>query len=878
MKPRYREAAWLLFLFLLAWAPRALALDAYVSPDERKWLARAANFAYALSHGDFAQTFQREHPGVTVMWAGTLGLLSEYPAYPQEAPGYFTWEQENLEAWLKTNTDHTPLDLLAAGRRWIAFGVALTLWLSIFPLHRLIGRNAAHLAFIFMALDPFGVAMSRQLHPDGFVASFIFLAFVYFLAWLYTGLRWRDLAVSGVVMGLAWLTKTPAALLVPIGGVLVAAQTWRAWRRRHHTLPYDPYGPDREEWEKGSGGEGGNTPARFVSPSLPLPLSQRTLIQLTSGYVLWGVIAVATFFLFWPAMWGDPLGSLARMATEMEAYVEGHVNPNFFWGQPTGDPGIFFYPVAIFFRITPGVLIGLITAAVFYFRRDWTFADLRTRRTVRALTFFVVVFVVAMTVPAKKFDRYVLPIFLALDVLAALGWLAISQLPWRPDAPAWLRRLRVISPTVALLTLAFVLHGLFTALTYPYYLTYYNPLAGGSRTAPAALFVGWGEGLDAAARWLNDQPGSENFRVAAWYADGPFSYFSDSQAVPMGYNSPLSWLDTDYAVTYVNQWQRQLPSPEAVAWFESQPPAYEVNKDGLTLARVYDLRDTLLPPFIDLNTAPAADFGGALRLIGVELPQAQMAPGEEQLVTFYLQALAPMATNYNALVRLIAPDGSEVWRADGWPWGAPTSAWPVREVRPDGHTLAIPADAAPGLYQLVLAFYDPATLDPLPATPVRGGDPLPAGEQKVALIQVGAPADAAVTPFAAPYRFGDVAQLSGAALPATATPGAPVTLQLQWDALATPAADYTLFVHVVDAAGTLVAQQDQPPLGGFAPTHTWQPGQRIADAVTLSLPPDLAPGNYTVRAGLYTGDARLPVSQEGAVVGDFAVVGEMVVP
>ena len=137
---------------------------------------------------------------------------------------------------------------------------------------------------------------------------------------------------------------------------------------------------------------------------------------------------------------------------------------------------------------------------------------------------------------------------------------------------------------------------------------------------------------------------------------------------------------------------------------------------------------------------------------------------------------------------------------------------------------------------------------------------------------------AAVTPFAAPYVFGDVAQLSGAALPATATAGAPVTLQFQWDVLATPAADYTLFVHVVDAAGTLIAQQDQPPLGGFAPTHTWQPGQHIADTVTLTLPPDLAPGSYTVRAGLYAGDARLPVSQGGAVVGDFAVVGEIVVP
>ncbi|HAJ35794.1 MAG TPA: hypothetical protein DCL15_08885, partial [Chloroflexi bacterium] len=500
------------------------------------------------------------------------------------------------------------------------------------------------------------------------------------------------------------------------------------------------------------------------------------------------------------------------------------------------------------------------------------------RRTVRALTFFVVFFVVAMTVPAKKFDRYVLPIFLALDVLAALGWLSLSLLPWRLDAPAWLHRLRAVSPTAALLTLAFVLHGIFTALTYPYYLTYYNPLAGGSRTAPNVLFVGWGEGLDAAARWLNAQPGSENFRVAAWYADGPFSYFSDSQAVPMGYSSPLSWLDTDYAVTYINQWQRQLPSPAAVAWFEAQTPAFEVRKDGLTLARVYDLRDTLLPPFIDLNTAPAADFGAAVRLIGVDLPQATLAPGAEQLVTFYLQALAPMSTNYNALVRLVAPDGAELWRADGWPWGAPTSAWPVREVRPDGYTLTIPVDAMPGLYQLLLAFYDPATLTPLPATPVRGGEPLPAGEQKVALIQVGAPPDAAVTPLAAPFTFGDVAQLSGAALPETATPGAPVTLQLQWDALATPATDYTIFVHLVDAAGALAAQQDQPPLGGFAPTHTWQPGQRLVDAVTLTLPPDLAAGRYAVRVGLYAGDARLPVSQEGATVGDFAVVGEIVVP
>lgn len=858
---RVREAAWLLFLFLLAWAPRAVALDAYVSADERKWLARSANFTYALSEGDLAQTFQREHPGVTVMWAGALGILTRFPTYAQETPGYFTWEREHLEAWLETNTTHTPLELLAAGRQWIAFFVALTLWLSIFPMRRLLGRNAAYLAFILLAVDPFPVSLARQLHPDGFVASFIFLALITFMAWLYAGRRWRDLILSGVVMGLAWLTKTPAALLAPVGGVLVAVQIWRVWRRGHPRLPADPYGHGEEE--------GGNPPRAAASAS-----PARAIATLLGGYVLWGMVATITFFLCWPAMWVEPLGTFARMATEMEAYVEGHVNPNFFWGAPTGNPGPFFYPVALFFRISPVVLIGVIAAAFFYARRDWVFADARTRRTVRALALFALLFILAMTIPAKKFDRYILPALLVLPVIAATGWLGLSQLPWRVDSPAWQRRLRAISPTVALLSIAFVFHGLFTLLTFPYYLTYFNPLAGGSRTAPQVMILGWGEGLDEAARWINAQPDSARLRVAAWYADGPFSYFSDSNVVPMGYESALSWLDTDYAVTYVNQWQRQLPSPEAVAWFASQTPVYEVVKNGLTLARVYDLRELLLPPFIDLNTAPAADFGDAIRLVGVEVPQAQMAPGAEQIVTFYLQAQAPMPVNYNVLARLVATDGRELWRSEGWPWGAPTSGWPVREVRPDGHTLTIPTDAPAGLYQLLISFYDPATFDPLPAVDVRSGRALPANEQQVALVQVGDRAAPLATVFDPPWRFGDVAQLASAA----ATPTAPLSLQLQWDALATATADYTLFVHLVDDAGQIVAQQDQPPLGGFAPTHTWQPGQRIVDTVMLTLPPALPPGRYSVRAGLYAGDVRLPVSRDGAPAGDFAVIGEITLP
>ena len=58
------------------------------------------------------------------------------------------------------------------------------------------------------------------------------------------------------------------------------------------------------------------------------------------------------------------MGTFAKMTAEMEEYVGGHVNPNYFMGQITNDPGLIFYPIAYFFRITPATVIGLVAAAV----------------------------------------------------------------------------------------------------------------------------------------------------------------------------------------------------------------------------------------------------------------------------------------------------------------------------------------------------------------------------------------------------------------------------------------------------------------------------------------------------------------------------------
>ena len=165
------------------------------------------------------------------MWAGMAGIRQLFPAYAQQAPGQFAWEREHLEEWLHQHSQVTPLQLLTAGRWWIVSLISLFTTLGYFPLRRLFGATSAALATLLIAWDPFVLGLSRQLHPDGLVASLIFLAFLLFLAWLYPEKAitatpidvnsasptqrqpWRYLIASGLVLGLAWLTKTPSIFL-----------------------------------------------------------------------------------------------------------------------------------------------------------------------------------------------------------------------------------------------------------------------------------------------------------------------------------------------------------------------------------------------------------------------------------------------------------------------------------------------------------------------------------------------------------------------------------------------------------------------------------------------------------------------------------------
>jgi len=157
--------------------------------------------------------------------------------------------------------------------------------------------------------------------------------------------------------------------------------------------------------------------------------------------------------------------------------------------------------------------------------------------------------------------------------------------------------------STALLVSIVMLVQFFGALqSYPYFLNYYNPLLGGGKKAPEVMMVGWGEGLDQAARYLNQKPGAENMKVISWSADGCFSYIFNGSAATIDYDMGLSDLRrADYVVLYLNQWQRQAPYPEFLAYFEGFSPELVVRIGDIEYAQIYNMDDA--PPLPSSRSA-----------------------------------------------------------------------------------------------------------------------------------------------------------------------------------------------------------------------------------------------------------------------------------
>jgi hypothetical protein len=239
-----------------------------------------------------------------------------------------------------------------------------------------------------------------------------------------------------------------------------------------------------------------------------------------------------------------------------------------------------------------------------------------------------------------------------------------------------------------------------------------------------------------------------------------------------------------------------------------------------------------------------AALDGALSLVGSGLSVAEAAAGSQVELTLVWRAEAPPGPR-DLVLRLLAADGATVAEQRGPPLRGryPTDRWGAGELIRDQERLALPATLASGAYAVWAGLA-------APGQEARGAE---IGRLRVSAVP--RRFDLPPVPHPLEVDFGDAVRLAGWELVRTAPDRGRLTLY--WRPTGTPAREYRVFNHVLDAAsGKILTQRDGVPVNWSRPTTGWVAGESIEDVYDLELPPG---ARLRLRTGVYepTGGQRL---------------------
>ncbi len=821
-----------LAIFIVALLPRILDLGTFMTADEDDQIMFANHFLKSALRGDFSGVLILGYPGVPTLIFATLGVGVRYLAhYTGLAP--LTWVNDDFFPTLNQLTSQGfgvfqyPGDFLV----WAQVPLALVATLSILGIYviskRLLNERVALLAALILAFDPFILAHSRVIHVDAPMSYFMFLSFLAFLLYLDKG-AWRWLIISGLFGGLAGLSKMPAALLGPI--LIVTGAIY----------------------------------ALFPPPDQPRLLRWK---RLAVALVVWGLIAVAAIFALWPAMWTRPIFTIQSILRNITAVSLGHNTTGIFWGGRLSDQNPLYYLIVFPYHLTPltsvGVVAGLamiMAGLVAWFRKvdNWL---TRALPIALGLVAYAVIFVAPITSISKRGDRYVLPIFFASGLLAALGlwWLGTVLQKYLPQQFN-LTAAKMVGTIV-------VVQTVFVLFYHPYYLAYFNPLLGSYRTAPSTINIGWGEGLDLAADYLNNLDTDEPPLVAAWYRNQFAAYYNGPT---IDLSNQEAALTADYTVFYINQVQRGFPSKEILNYFRQREPVHVVELGGIEYAWIYEGPVIGQEPQKNHIFPTEALLGGAARLYGLDIPVTEIPAdtyafsqpattngsylgyqetGEGLPVTLYWETKGSIQDNHgktNVYIRLIDDMGNiwgevdrliltGLWRPIRWNPG-----YFLR----DEYKLPINPATPPGTYHFEVGLYDFETGKSYGVVKNIGQITL-TSPQKIAdkeLLQANTkltvPLNKSLTMVG--HTFTDV----------DLRPGAEIVGKIFWEMPQTTDKDYQLQFSFIDKDNKQYIVNEQPLATTTYPLSNWHKNEVMGTAYRFRVPAIAIFGKYQMAVNI----------------------------
>ena len=293
-------------------------------------------------------------------------------------------------------------------------------------------------------------------------------------------------------------------------------------------------------------------------------------------------------------------------------------------------------------------------------------------------------------------------------------------------------------------------------------------------------------------------------------------------------------------------------------------------------------------PLDDMQPAQriAVKVGPELTLAGYTLDGPDLQPGSLLVLDLYWQGDPAAAGKSLSVVLLLAPASPDATSLPAGDQAGAVALWqgpavPASAIWRPGEAicrrlrLRAPANAQSGRYHLALQ----------PMGAAGQGATLTIDLGEIVLGPSKRRYDLPPLARATNARLGDAVRLAGADV-TSAGPSGPITVTLVWQSTAAVATSQTVFVHLLDEDGKIVAQSDALPNAGDPnisyPTDRWAPGEVVTDVHVLALPPATGaqqPARYRLVAGMYDPltNTRLPARDEGglAIRDDAVPLGDV---
>jgi hypothetical protein len=348
--------------------------------DETLWEIRGYNFIDELKNHNYGNLAQSTHPGITVNWLSGLFLNSFASGEKQAVNNYYDSLKlfynpatRNLEAVI-TDRDAARYDFSYVTFIF-NFPIYLLILLFFLVLHSLLLKSGfnvyqARMSVLLIATTPFYYFDTTP--SDKFAAIFMTLSLLSLLAYFHRQRKEKKLLYgSGVGMGLAVLSRLSALFLIPF--------------------------------------------SFFIFIYFIVFKNKERIKNLVKDFSLWIFFSIITAFLLFPTLWLDFKSAYNKIKVD-EIATE----------RLTGEGSSDYYLKFILYikdfllgEITP-LVFGLFLFFIIFIKFNLNKKE--TKDNIIILLSYVFLFFLFIVFSSNQYHfRYLLPAFLVIDILAAVG-------------------------------------------------------------------------------------------------------------------------------------------------------------------------------------------------------------------------------------------------------------------------------------------------------------------------------------------------------------------------------------------------------------------------------------------------------------------------